>query len=73
MITVATAVLAWLRDDAGWLDAVLADEQEERELDPHEQPVWEDSPEGRKAIALANRRVAESLRPRAIRKAEWLD
>lgn len=37
-LTVATSVLEWLRDDAKWLDAVLADE-EERELDPHEQAI----------------------------------
>jgi hypothetical protein len=33
-LTVASSVLPWLRDDASWLDAVLAGEQEERELDP---------------------------------------
>jgi hypothetical protein len=71
-ITVATSVIEYQRDDANWLDAVLADEQQERELDPHEQPVWEDSDEGRKAVALANRCVAEGLKPRAVRQAEWM-
>jgi hypothetical protein len=71
-LTVAASVIEWLRDDAAWLAAALADEQE-RELDPHEQSVWEDSEEGRQAVALANKRVAEGLKPRAVRQAEWFD
>jgi hypothetical protein len=72
-LTVAESVLSWLRDDAAWLGSVLADQQAKRPLDPHEQSIWEDSEEGREAMALANKRVAEGLKPRAVRQAEWFD
>jgi hypothetical protein len=71
-ITVATSVLQWLLDDAAWLGAVLADEAQDRPLDPHERAIWENSDEGRQAMALANQRIAEGLKPRAVHEAEWL-
>jgi hypothetical protein len=71
-LTVATSVLEWLRDDAAWINSALADAAE-RPLDPHEQSVWEEAPEGREAIALANKRVRLGLEPRAVRQAEWFD
>jgi len=71
-LTVANSVLAWLRDDAAWIDSALADAAE-RPLDPHEQAIWESSEEGREAIALANSRIEQGLPPRAVRQAEWLD
>jgi hypothetical protein len=46
-------VAEWLRQDAAWLDSVLAREEEARPLDPHEAPIWEDTPEGREAMNLA--------------------
>jgi hypothetical protein len=72
-IMTSAAVLAWLRDDAAWLDLVLADNDAERPLDPHEQAVWENTEEGRQALALANQRVALGLRPRGYPEAEWID
>jgi hypothetical protein len=65
-------VLAWLRDDAAWLDRAVADE-EPRELDPHEEPIWEDSEEGKAAMRLANKRIAEGLKPRNVHAAGWED
>jgi hypothetical protein len=58
------------RPDADWLAKTLADEAE-RPLDPHEVAIFEDSPEGREAIALANERVAAGLKPRNVRTAGW--
>jgi hypothetical protein len=72
-LTPAASVLAWLRDDAAWLDRAVAPEDKEGELDPHHDAIWESSDEGRKAIALANQRVAQGLKPRAVREAEWFD
>jgi hypothetical protein len=69
----ATAVLAALREDVGWLDEALADVTEERALDPHETAVWEQSPEGRQAVGLANRRLREQLAPRNVTRAGWGD
>jgi len=70
--TTAAQAAAWLRDDAGWLGRVLDDEQRRQaEPDPHEQAIWENTDEGRKAIALANRRLAESVAPRNVGKATW--
>jgi hypothetical protein len=66
----ANQVTDWLREDADWLDRVLEREQE-RELDPHEQPIWEDTEEGREAIRLANKRVAEGLKPKHVTQAGW--
>jgi excisionase family DNA binding protein len=71
-LTVATSVLEWLRDDAAWINSALA-YAAERPLDPHEQSVWGEAPEGREAIALANKRVRLGLEPRAVRQAEWFD
>lgn len=70
-LTVASQLFELLRDDARWLDSVLVDEQEEREPDPHHESVWEDSPEGREAVALANKRIAAGLQPRNVRSAGW--
>jgi hypothetical protein len=66
----ADQVYAWLRDDATWLDRMLGQE-DKRELDPHEQPIWEDTEEGKNAIRLANERIAEALKPRNTRAAGW--
>jgi predicted flap endonuclease-1-like 5' DNA nuclease len=63
----------WMRQDAAWLDGVLAREEEARPLDPHEAPIWEDTEEGREAMRLANRRILEGLRPRHTREAGWGD
>jgi hypothetical protein len=70
-ITTAASLFAYLLDDAAWLDAILADTEEDRPLDPHERAIWEQTPEGQKAMALANKRVAMGLRPRAVHAAEW--
>ena len=40
-------------DDAHWLNRVTDDEAKEREPDPHEQAIWEQSEEGRQAIVRA--------------------
>jgi hypothetical protein len=63
-----------LREDAAWLDTVLEDEQQRRdEVDPHFAAIWETSPEGRKAISLANRWLAAGLKPRHVHRAGWGD
>lgn len=69
-LAVAEQAIEWMRDDATWLDTAL-DKQDEDELDPHDGPVWEESPEGREAIARANQRIAEGLRPRNVHAAGW--
>jgi hypothetical protein len=71
-ITTAASVFAYLQDDARWLDKALADSAD-RPLDPHEAAIWEESKEGRKAIALANERVAMQLKPRDAHAAAWGD
>ncbi len=70
-LAVASQVTEWLRDDARWLGNLLEREQEKQELDPHHEAVWEQSPEGRKAVVLANKRVEQSLRPKNTRQAGW--
>jgi hypothetical protein len=49
------------------------DKYEERPADPHEVAIWETSPEGREAMALANKRVAMGMMPRSVHEAEWED
>jgi hypothetical protein len=71
-ITTAASVFAYLMDDAAWLERALADPSE-RPVDPHEQSIWEDSPEGREAMVLANERVGKQLAPRDVREAAWQD
>jgi len=69
-LTSPSALIAWFLDDAAWLDSALG-EDGERALDPHERAIWEDTPEGKSAIQLANQRVAAGLKPRDLRQAEW--
>jgi hypothetical protein len=70
-LTSALSVLAWLRDDARWLDRAVSAEGEARPLDPHEAAIWEQSREGHEAMALANERLKTYLQPRAVTQAEW--
>jgi len=73
-LAVSVQVIEWLRDDSRWLATVLGDEQRQRdEVDPHHEAIWESSPEGRKAINLANQRIAEQTAPRNVGKAGWGD
>ena len=70
----AVQAIGLLREDAGWLSTVLKDEQRQREeTDPHLTAVWEQTDEGRKAINLANKRLAAGLQPKNIRTAGWED
>jgi len=64
-------VLAYLLDDAAWLDSAVAKTHEDRPADPHEVAIWESSEEGRQAMALANERIAMGLTPRSVTQAEW--
>jgi hypothetical protein len=71
--TSAGNVLAYLLDDAAWLDQAVAKTAEDRPLDPHEAAIWEQSEEGREAIALANTRLKSYLQPHSTVQAEWED
>jgi hypothetical protein len=63
-----------LRADSAWLDNVAAGgESELAEADPHSQAIWETSPEGRKAIGLANSRLRQIVQPRNVHQAGWED
>jgi hypothetical protein len=69
-LTGAPQLFAWLREDAAWLDQ--ANEKPKRgEPDPHFEPIWEDSDEGKEAIRRANKRIAEGLKPRNVHRAGW--
>jgi hypothetical protein len=71
-LVVASTVFEALREDAAWMDRVLDDEQlKQVEVDPHDQAIWEQTEEGRKAINLANRRIAAGLAPRNTQAAGW--
>lgn len=71
-MTAAERVLALLHEDGDWLGRVLDDEQSEQgETDPHSWAIWEESDAGRSAINLANRRIAEGLKPKNTHTAGW--
>jgi hypothetical protein len=70
-VTTHASVIAYQLDDAAWFDKLLADLEEDRPLDPHERAIWENTEEGRKAMALANERVALQMQPRDVREAAW--
>jgi hypothetical protein len=74
-LTSAASVLEWLRDDARWLAGAVEDQRRKQDEpdDPHFAPVWEDSPEGREAVARANERIRQGLVPRHTREAGWGD
>jgi hypothetical protein len=70
-LALAGQVIEWLREDAAWLGSVLDDEQHDDQTDPHFEAVWEASPEGQAAMRLANKRLAEGLKPRNVNRAGW--
>jgi hypothetical protein len=75
--TVATQLIAALREDAAWLDTVTADEERKRdELDPYREAVWEMSDEGQQAMARKakqNRERIEATKYRNTAAAGWED
>jgi hypothetical protein len=70
-LALAGQVIEWLREDAAWLGSVLDNEAGDGETDPHFEAVWEASPEGQAAMRLANKRLAEGLKPRNTHRAGW--
>jgi hypothetical protein len=65
-----TSLCAALQADADALRDGLRRRDDEAP-DPHLQPIWEDSDEGRRAIALANDRIRQGLAPRNVHQAGW--
>jgi hypothetical protein len=60
-----------LHQDADWLDSVLEKERETGEPDIREQAVWEQTPEGDKAINRERHRIREGLAARNVHAAGW--
>ena len=71
----AVQAVALLREDSAWLGNVTAEEQRKRdELDPDEEAVWWQSPEGQEAIARKSKRTFERVmgaRYRNTKTAGW--
>ena len=68
----AQLVLLILRRDAGWLDNLLADQQQnDEEPNIRSEAVWESSVEGNAALNAEKRRIREGLAPRNVSRAGW--
>jgi hypothetical protein len=51
----------------------LRDDSRDAEPDPHHEAIWEQTDKGRKAMARANKRIREGMRPRHVHEAGWGD
>jgi len=69
----AQQLLEILRRDAGWLNNLLADQQQKNDEGPNirETAVWEASEEGNAALNREKQRIRESLAPRNVARAGW--